>query len=162
MKSILNVIVFGLMVAIASSCSEKLEPKPITYSQLLTGTEKKSWGLTSVTIVDQKDPFDLPGNQVLNPCALDDQFVFYADEEKKMEYTNGTLKCSASEPATLITDTWQLTNANATLEIGIPRIFGGVKLPFIIKTLTENTMVLEIFFDDIDASYRFTFNSSSK
>ena len=155
-------VLFGMLTLLGSSCTEKIEPKPMTYTQLLTGTEKKAWVLSSLTIIDQKDPFELPGNQVLDPCELDDQFVFYANEEKKMEYSNGSTKCRTTEPEILITDVWQLTNANATLEIGIPRIFGGFKLPFIIKTLTENSMVLEYYFGDIDASYRFTFTSSSK
>lgn len=155
-------LILGLLTVLGSSCTEKIEPKPLTYTQLLTGKEKKAWVLSSLTIIDQKDPFDLAGNQVLDPCELDDQFIFYANEEKKMEYSNGNTKCRTSEPAILITDVWQLTNANATLEMGIPRIFGGFKLPFIIKTLTENSMVLEYYFGDIDASYRFTFTSSSK
>jgi hypothetical protein len=46
--------------------------------------------------------------------------------------------------------------------MGIPRIFGGFKLPFIVKSLTETTMVLEYYFGDIDASYRFKFTSSGK
>lgn len=155
-------LILGLLTVLGSSCTEKIEPKPMTYTQLLTGKEKKAWVLSSLTIIDQKDPFELAGNQVLDPCELDDQFIFYANEEKKMEYSNGSTKCRTSEPEILITDVWQLTNANATLEIGIPRIFGGFKLPFIIKTLTENSMVLEYYFGDIDASYRFTFTSSSK
>ncbi len=162
MKNFIRLFVVVFIVGAISSCSEKLDPKPLTYSQLLTGTEKKTWTLSGLTIVDQKDPFDLAGNQVLDACELDDQFIFYANEEKKMEYANGPSKCTNNEPEILITDVWQLTNANATLEIGIPRIFGGFKLPFIIKTLNENTLVLEYYFGDIDASYRFKFTSSGK
>lgn len=162
MKNYTRLFVFVLIIGVASSCTEKLDPKPFTYSQLLTGTEKKTWVLSAVTIVDQKDPFDLAGSDVLDPCQLDDQFIFYANEEKKMEYANGLSKCRSSEPDILITDVWQLTSANATLEMGIPRLFGGFKLPFIIKSLTENTMVLEYYFGDIDASYRFKFTSSGK
>jgi hypothetical protein len=162
MKNYTRLFVFMLIIGVASSCTEKLDPKPFTYSQLLTGTEKKTWVLSAVTIVDQKDPFDLAGSDVLDPCQLDDQFIFYANEEKKMEYANGPSKCRSSEPDILITDVWQLTSANATLEMGIPRLFGGFKLPFIVKSLTENTMVLEYYFGDIDASYRFKFTSSGK
>ena len=151
-----------LLLIIVSSCSEKLDPKPFTYSQLLTGKEKKTWVLNSLTIVDQKDPFDLAGSDVLSPCQLDDQFVFYANEEKKMEYTNGPTKCRSTEPEILITDVWQLTSANATLEMGVPRLFGGAKLPFVVKSLTETAMTLEYYFGDIDASYRFKFTSSGK
>lgn len=152
----------AILIGALSGCTETLDPKPLTYSQLLTGTEKKAWVLNAVTIVDEKDPFDLAGNEVLDPCQLDDQFIFYANEEKKIEYSNGASKCRTSEPDILITDVWQFTNANATLEMGIPRLFGGFKLPFIVKTLTENTMVLEYYFGDIDASYRFKFTSTGK
>ncbi|MFN8345065.1 MAG: lipocalin family protein [Spirosomataceae bacterium] len=162
MKNFIRLFVVVLLVSAASSCTEKLDPKPLTYSQLLTGKEKKTWTLSSLTIVDQKDPFDLAGNQVLDPCELDDQFIFYANEEKKMEYANGLSKCSNSEPDILITDVWQLNNATATLEMGIPRIFGGFKLPFVVKTLNETTLVLEYYFGDIDASYRFKFTSNGK
>ncbi|MFN4147356.1 MAG: hypothetical protein ACK4GN_16135 [Runella sp.] len=162
MKNILSILTLGALMVAAGSCSEKIEPKPLTYTQLLTGKEKKTWVLASATIVDEKEPFDIPGNQLLNPCQLDDQFIFYANEEKKLEYTNGPTKCRPTEPDILITDVWSFTQANATLEMGIPRLFGGFKLPFIVKSLTENTMVLEIYLGDIDASYRFRFTSLSR
>lgn len=162
MKKSMLIALIGIIIGALSGCTEKLDPKPLTYSQLLTGTEKKTWVLSGVTIVDEKDPFDLAGSDVLDACQLDDQFVFYANAEKKMEYTNGATKCRTTEPDILITDVWQLTSANATLEMGIPRLFGGFKLPFIVKTLTENTMVLEYYFGDVDASYRFKFTSTGK
>lgn len=162
MKKSMLITLVGIIIGALSGCTEKLDPKPLTYSQLLTGTEKKTWVLSAVTIVDEKDPYDLKGSDVLEACQLDDQFVFYANAEKKMEYTNGATKCRTTEPEILITDVWQLTSANATLEMGIPRLFGGFKLPFIVKTLTENTMVLEYYFGDVDASYRFKFTSTGK
>lgn len=162
MKKSMLIAFVGIIIGALSGCTEKLDPKPLTYSQLLTGTEKKAWVLSAVTIVDEKDPYDLKGSDVLEACQLDDQFVFYANAEKKMEYTNGATKCRTTEAEILITDVWQLTSANATLEMGIPRLFGGFKLPFIVKTLTENTMVLEYYFGDVDASYRFKFTSTGK
>lgn len=162
MKSLYKILSISILALFAISCSEKLEPQPLTYTQVLTGKEKKTWTLTSATIVDEGDKFDIPGNQLLASCQLDDQFVFYANEEKKLEYTNGATKCRSTEPDLLITDVWQFTPANSTLEMGIPRLFGGSKLPFIVKTLTETSMILEIYFGDIDASYRFTFASTSK
>ncbi|MCU0339065.1 MAG: hypothetical protein MUE30_04215 [Spirosomaceae bacterium] len=162
MKNIFYVLTFGVMMVAASSCTEKIEPKPFTYSQLLTGTEKKTWTLSSATIVDEGDKFDIPGRELLSACQLDDQFIFYANEERKLEYSNGSTKCRTTEPDLLFTDSWELTQANATLVMAIPRIFGGFLVPFTVKTLSENTLVLEVFFDDIDASYRFTFTSSSK
>jgi len=162
MKHLKTLALFGMLATIGSGCSEKIEPQPLTYTQILTGKEKKTWILASAVIVDEKQKFDIPGNSLLNPCQLDDQFIFYANEEKKMEYANGATKCRTTEPDILITDVWQLTPANATLEIGIPRLFGGSKLPFVIKTLTEHSMVLEYYFGDIDASYQFKFSSVGK
>lgn len=144
-------------------CAEKFEPKPLTYSQLLTGTEKKTWTLTTAKIFDSGTGSpDIKGTDLLDPCELDDQFIFYADDEKKLEYTNGATKCTATEQQILITDTWVLLQGVAKLDMGIPRLFGGYKLPFVVKSLTENTMVLEYYFGDIDASYRFTFVSNGK
>jgi hypothetical protein len=118
MKNFIRLFVIILITGAASSCTEKLEPKPLTYSQLLTGKEKKTWTLSSLTIVDQKDPFDLAGNQVLDPCQLDDQFIFYANEEKKMEYANGPSKCSNNEPEILITDVWAVDKCKCYLGNG--------------------------------------------
>jgi hypothetical protein len=162
MKNIKHLTVVVLMAVFASSCSEKIEPKPLTYTQKLTGTEKKTWTLTTVTIVDMGDKTDIPGRDVLPACQIDDQFIFYANDEKKLEYANGATKCRTTEPEILITDSWQFTQANATLEMAIPRLFGPYLIPFIVKSLTDNTMILEFYFGDIDASYRFTFTSSGK
>lgn len=162
MRKILNIAMFGLIMTWAGSCTEKIEPKPLTYTQLLTGTEKKTWTLSSATIVDEGDKFDIPGRDLLSACQLDDQFIFYANDERKLEYSNGTTKCRTTEPDLLFTDTWEFTQSNATLVMAIPRVFGGFLIPFTVKTLTENSMVLEVFFDDIDASYRFTFTSTSR
>ena len=64
----------------------------------------------------------------------------------------------------LLTDNWNFTNANATLEFAFPVLSTG-PLPFIVKSLTETSMTIEIYLDDvqgIDASYRFTLSTSTK
>ncbi|TDB61386.1 lipocalin family protein [Arundinibacter roseus] len=145
------------------SCSETIEPKPLTYTQLLTGTEKKTWTLTSFEVLDEGESSGvLPARNLFNnSCEADDQFVFYANGERKYEYTNGPTKCSSNEPDVLLTDTWSFVNANATLEFAFPVLSSG-RLPFIVKSLTATSMTMEIYLDDLDASYRFSFASSNE
>lgn len=159
-------IVVGLSILLLSGCSEITEPKPLTYTQLLTGKEKKTWSLVSFEVIDEGEGSGkLPANNLFNgACEADDQFVFYANAERKYEYINGPTKCSSSEPDVLLTDSWNFTNANATLEFPFPVLSTG-KLPFIVKSLTETSLTIEIYLDDIqgiDASYRFTLTSSTK
>jgi hypothetical protein len=144
-------------------CSEVIEPKPLTYTQLLTGKDKKIWTLTSFQIIDEGNPSSvLPaGNLFSGPCEADDQFIFYANSERKYEYTNGPTKCSNSEPDILLTDQWTFTNANATLEFAFP-VLTTSRLPYIVKSLTTTSMTLEIYLGEVDASYRFIFTSSTR
>lgn len=158
-------IAAGFILLTLGSCSETFEPKPLTYSQLLTGKEKKTWTLVSFEILDEGVPSGpIPASNLFNnSCEADDQYVFYANGERKYEYTNGPTKCATSEPDILLTDTWTLTNANATLEFAFP-VLGGV-VPFTVKSLTSTSMTIEIYLDNfegIDASYRFVFSSSTK
>ncbi|GAB3893897.1 hypothetical protein GCM10028803_08540 [Larkinella knui] len=160
------VLAMGLM-GLFSGCSEKLEPKPTTYSQLLTGIDKKAWRLVSFQVIDlgQKSGV-IPIQNSIDPCRADDQYVFYAGEGRKFEYNNGATKCANSETDPLIEDSWSLINSNATLEFVIP-VYELAVLPYTIKSLTENTMTVELYYDKvytdpIDVSYRFTFNSNTK
>ncbi|MGV3560353.1 lipocalin family protein [Larkinella arboricola] len=168
MKRSLQVsILFLGVIGLFAGCSEKLDPKPITYSQLLTGTEKKTWRLVTFEVIDQKERSGvIPVQNSMNPCRADDQYVFYADGGHKFEYQNGSTKCTANEGDLLFEDSWALTNGNATLEFVIP-VFADAVLPYTIKNLTENSMTVEIYFDKIyadpiDVSYRFTFNSNTR
>ncbi|WP_345244273.1 hypothetical protein [Nibrella saemangeumensis] len=151
-----------MLLAVAglfSGCSEPLTPTPVTYSQLLTGTDKKAWRLTTIQVVDEGQASQTINIQSLyDPCIADDQYVFYANEEKRFEATEGATKCSAQDPDVFLTDSWALINAKATLEFVLP-LLTDQKLPFTIKNLTDKVMTLEFYFQDIDASYRFTFNA---
>lgn len=149
----------GVMGWLLGGCSEKIEPKPATYSQLLTGTEKKSWKMVSVIILDENQSSGvIPVSQLSTAaCITDDLVTFYANAERKMEASEGATKCSASAPDIYLTDTWELVNANATLQLYIP-LLDGVYLATL-KNLTANVMTVELYFGDINASYRFTFNT---
>ncbi|WP_026261850.1 lipocalin family protein [Spirosoma panaciterrae] len=147
----------GFIGWILGGCSEKIEPKPPTYSQLLTGTDKKTWKMVSFQVIDAGNASGvIPVNQSnIAPCIYDDYLTFYANSERKFEASEGPTKCSASDPDLYLTDTWTLVNANATLEFYIPVLNG--KYPWIIKNLTSTSMTVQYYFQDIDASYQFTF-----
>ena len=95
----------------------------------------------------------------VNPCVADDLVTFYAGDERKLEASEGATKCAASDPDVYITDNWTLINANATVEFYLPILDG--KFPWTIKNLTGTVMTIEYYFQDIDASYRFTLNQVS-
>ncbi|MFD2570187.1 hypothetical protein ACFSUS_06045 [Spirosoma soli] len=143
-------------------CSEKIEPKPITYSQLLTGTTQKTWRVVSFQVFDEGDGSGtLPIAQSgIDACITDDLYTFYAGSERKLEISEGASKCNPGDPDIFLTDTWALVNANASLEFPLT-ILGGT-YPWTLKSITDRAFTIEYYFEDIDASYRFTFNSVSK
>lgn len=140
-------------------CTEKIEPKIPTYSQLVTGTEKKTWKVVSFQIIDSGNASSvIPINQSgIDNCITDDLCTFYAGAEHKFEASEGATKCNSSDPDVYVTDTWTLVNGNATLQFYLP-ILNGV-YPWTIKNLTAQSLTIEYYFNDIDASYRFTLNS---
>lgn len=149
----------GLIGWLLGGCSEKIEPKPATYSQLLTGTDKKSWRMVSLQVIDDGTASSvIPIAQLnVNPCLKDDILTFYADAEHKFEASQGLSICYPNDPDIYVTNTWTLVNANATLEFYIP-VLDGV-YPWTIKNLTSTVLTVEYYFPDFNASYRFTFNS---
>ena len=150
-----------LLGGLFGGCSQKIEPIPNTYSQLLTGTEKKSWRMVSLQIFDntQTDGVITLAQSGLSPCVFDDLYTFYANDEHKFELSEGPVKCNAANPDILATTTWTLINADASLEFPL-RILGG-SFPWKIKNLTATVLTIEYYFSDINASYRFTFNSTT-
>ena len=149
-----------LLVGLLTGCSQKIEPVPNTYSQLLTGTEKKTWKLVSLQIFDNGQGSGvIPVQNGLNPCIADDLYTFYANDERKFELNEGSVKCNATNPDLLLTDSWTLINADASLEFPL-RVLGG-SFPWTIKNLTASVLTIEYYFSDINASYRFTFNATS-
>ena len=146
----------GLM----GGCSQKIEPVPNTYSQLLTGVNQKTWKMVSFQIFDQGTGSGvIPAGQGITPCIADDLLTFYAGDERKLEASEGATKCSPNDPDIYVTDTWTLINANASVEFYLPVLNG--KFPWTIKNLTATVMTIEYYLSDINASYRFTFNSVS-
>ncbi len=146
-----------LLIGLFSGCSEQKEPKPFTYSRLLTGATSKTWRMSSVRYFE---------NGTLQPinlsCAYDDLYTFYNDGLNTFEYrAGGAGRCNAAEPD-LVQDTWSLVNATASLTFAIPVLTGDFTYPFIIRSLTENTMSVDIFFEGDTAGYRFVFTAQKE
>ncbi|GAB3999004.1 hypothetical protein GCM10028807_48010 [Spirosoma daeguense] len=161
MRKLLRLLFIPSIIWVLGGCSQKLDPKPITYSQILTGTDKKTWRIVSFQIIDDGQgsgviPITQSG---IDNCITDDLLTFYANAEHKLEASEGATKCSANDPDIYVTDTWSLVNANATLEFYLPVLNG--KFPWTIKNLTATTLTIEYYFPDINASYRFTLNSTA-
>ena len=144
----------GLITAL--SCSEELDPTPYTYSQIFSGKNSKTWVYKSI-ILWEEGKSDI--SYTLPSCIRDDQYIFYANAEKKLEVTNGPTKCSPDEPDILVTDSWSFINGGATLNMTIP-FLADISLPFIVREVTKNRMLLEIFLDfEGTISYRIEFES---
>jgi hypothetical protein len=160
MKQFLRLLLMpGILVWLLGGCSEKIEPKPATYSQLLTGTEKKVWKMVSIQLIDDGRPSSVIPVSQLNDCSTDDVLTFYADAERKLEVSQGSAICYPAEPDLYVTDDWTLVNATASLTFYIPYFDG--KFIATIKNLTANVLTVELYFGDINASYRVTFNSTT-
>ncbi len=145
-------LLVGLLVS--GGCSEKIEPQPLTYTQLLTGKESKTWKLSSFQVIDQGQIFTAG----IQNCYEDDVYVFYANE-KKYEVQEGASKCNPPDPDSYVESTWDLVNATATVSFPLPFLSGSDSIPFTIKQLTETSLTVEYFFQDINASYRFIFTA---
>lgn len=140
-------------------CSERVEPKPLTYTQLLTGPNQKTWRLVSFQVFDNGNSSPVtPVQGQFDPCITDDLYTFYANDERRFEATEGASKCNAADPDVFLTDQWTLVNATATLDFAFP-LLTSQRLPYTIKNLTGTVLTFEFYFPDLEASYRFTFNS---
>lgn len=144
-----------ILLIFSFSCSEQLEIKPLTYSQLLTGKTSKTWRLSGLQLRENDRPlesYNLPPNN----CGFDDLYIFYANESKTFVIDEGPSKCNESDPQIFVSDTWSLVNATATLEMVLP-ILIPFRYPYIVKELTENRLVTEVYFADGIQSYRMIF-----
>ena len=157
MKQIRNIFLVVLLTGVLAGiggCSEKEEPKPYTYSQLLTGTTSKSWRISGIQLIEanaQPVSFNLPNN-----CVYDDIYIFYADKDRKFEIQEGASKCSPEDPDILVEDTWSIINATSTINFFFP-VLGADS--YTLKSLTETTLTIEYYFPDLNFSYRFIFTA---
>lgn len=150
-----KIVLFVGLLLFLGACSEEFQPKPFTYSKLLTGETKKTWRLAAFQFRADGKPVEsvvLPSND----CVFDDLYVFYASSDKRFQVNEGRTTCNVEDPLVIVEDTWSLVNATATLEMVIP-FLTNFKLPYIVQDLTENELAVEIYFNDDTESYRFVF-----
>ncbi len=167
MKPLLIIILLFSVLGIAG-CAEKWEPKPLTVTELIAGKEKKVWKFYAIEVIDEGE-LDGPysASDLYQTCDRDNEYIFYNNEEKLYEYTGGAIKCNNGDPDVLLEHSWSYTTANATFEFALPiNLFGALYiLPFTVKKLAADEMILEIYFDNLyqdgtDASYRVTLRST--
>ena len=143
-----------ILLSITFSCTEEVKPKPFEYTKVFTGPNSKTWAITRVVIrEDGKD-----SEFTLTTCEKDDRYIFYANEEKLFEVTNGATKCDDEEDSLLVSYVWSFSNGNASLTMVIPHFFGNFIIPFIVKKADDDEMELEIYADlENTVSYVFFF-----
>lgn len=156
MQKLLIISLLSAVVFLAG-CSEQLEPTPYAYTKIFTGEESKTWSLTLIEVTANGKVVD----RFQVDCAFDDSYTFYATSDRQYEVNQGATKCSEDE-VTSLTDSWAFNNASATLTIILP-ILSSSKLPFIVKKVDKDDLLLEIFFDETGTeSYRIHFKVKSE
>jgi hypothetical protein len=137
-------------LVIFNGCSEEIAPAPYTYTKFFTGDNSKTW---KFKILEETLNGKVIFRTTIN-CATDDEYVFYAKTGHVFEVQTGSKRCSASE-TDIIEDVWTFNNATATLTMAFPFLADGISLPFIVREVDKNGMVLEIFLDQENTnSYR--------
>ena len=144
-----NIIAGFMLLLILTSCKEDNEVTPYTYSQIFSGEKQKTWVVEDVLeakVGEEGISFEFP------PCMLDDRYTFKADSERSFIVDNGSAPCAVGEGEdpeedVYVEATWSFVNSGAVLTIPIPRIFGNFYIPFTVREVSSNRMVLEIFAD---------------
>ena len=137
-------ILVGFLALLLFACEDTVVPKPYTLSQLISGKESKTWKLDK--LVTRVKGTDSP--ETLAPCESDDRYIFYANSEKLYEVDNGLKVCDNTEDTKLVSYIWAFNNANATLNMVVPHVFGYYYIPFTVKSIDANDMELEIFINE--------------
>jgi hypothetical protein len=152
MRYILTIILFAFIM----SCSEHPEPVPYDFTKKFTGDVKRGWTIRSYQYLEEGK-----GTQTgrLDDCLADDLYIFFANEERRMEMRDSHQKCNADDPDLITEGTWGFSNSGATLTMPFPLLSNG-PVPFILREMEADHMTLEIFFNDDKSSYRFNFRSA--
>lgn len=138
-----------LLFTFLIACSESVEPTPIEYYRVFTGTEQKTWVVSGIQWIDHEE-----GNTLdfgLRPCALDNEHTFYANADRRYEFAYRS-RCESD--GNVDGGTWSFVNATATLTFSLPILLDD-PLPYIVRSVTDTDMELEIYIDqDNRYSYR--------
>jgi len=142
-----------LFMLATAACTEPPEVIPYDYPKVFTGEEKKGWTIRSYQYTEEGKA-TITGQ--LEDCIADDLYIFYNNAERRMEVLEGGKKCDPDDPNLIAEGSWSFVNTNATLTIPFP-LLADFPLPFIVRSVEEDRMTLEIFFSDGKSSYRFNF-----
>ncbi len=148
-------ILFVLLLLLVLSCSEPVTVTPFTYQQAFAGEVSKQWNVRSVQLLQSGKGTQTFG---LNTCVLDDVYTFYNNPERSYVITEGNSKCNAADPSQIVSSSWSFVNATASLTIIMP-LLSDQPLPFILKEVDSQKMVIDIYFDDDKSNYRFNFRA---
>lgn len=144
-----NKLTFYYLIALTSiigGCTESVEPTPYVYSKVFTGNVSKTWKIDRLIFREKGQQDEILG---LANCEKDDLYTFYANDEKLFEVDNGNIACPDDEGTDLlISYNWEFNQANASLSMVTPHIFGYFFIPFIVKDANDKDMELEIFLDE--------------
>jgi hypothetical protein len=140
------------------ACSEPVEVEPLTYSEIITGETKRAWSIRSLQLVR-------PGKADITyrilDCEVDDLYVFYNNPEKTFQVLIGQV-CNEGDPQ-IAESSWSFVNATSTLTMLIPLLtdppYGLV--PFVLKEIDDQKMVLDVYLDDQGTAYRINFQIAS-
>ena len=148
---------FFAAAGLAWGCAEELQPTPYPMSRLVSGENSKTWKIERFEYAVN----DTVESRFMESCLLDDRFKFYDNTERLYETTSGRVQCFQDEPS-MTTSTWTFTNAKATLTMAMP-IFGDGTIPFFVRKLEADEMVLELFLDETNVeSYRIYFSMTDE
>jgi hypothetical protein len=138
-------VFFALVIIATTSCSEDVKPTPFTFSKNFTGDNDKTWSIDKLVLREtgKKDQ-----TLSLETCESDDQYKFYANDEKLFEVYNGNKKCATDEDDLILSYQWSYASANANLTMVVPHIFGNFLIPFIVKKVDSDEMQLEVFLNE--------------
>ena len=143
MRSLSSILLICVGFFTAISCSEEFTPTPFTFTKLFTGENSKTWRLNLIEITLNGEVV----NRFADACLKDDKFIFHANAEHLYEAYSGRTKCFDVEPEPdLVLDTWTYSSNNATLTFIIPRV-QETALPYIVREVDKDDMVVEFFFD---------------
>jgi len=140
-----------LLITILSSCKEEVTPTPFTFSKVFTGEVSKTWQIEYIELTLNGDITD----RFADNCFTDDTYRFYATSDRLYVAKSGSQKCGDEESEVI--SSWGYSSGTTSLSIVIP-ILSSFTLPFIVRDVDDNDMVLEIFFDETGTeSYRIHF-----
>lgn len=152
-------LIIATITWLSWSCQEELEPKPHTFTQLLTGETSKTWEISEVFLLQQDfDPVRYP----LPTCLLDDSYTFYNNQQRTYEARQNQIRCFSGDEDVFIVDSWSFINATATLDFFFPGLFGlpieFTNTSFRVTSISDDKLIMEYDFEDL--TFRFILNTT--